>query len=78
MRTQTELKLMHYIKAPGEAEAQLAWMSNNDMIDAVLTNDSDTLVFGAKIVIKESVLFAAMPRCKCSSGNVFFPFTVIH
>ncbi|KAF8889492.1 PIN domain-like protein, partial [Mucidula mucida] len=37
--------------APGEAEAELAWMCANHFIDAVLTEDSDTFVFGAPRVI---------------------------
>ncbi|KAF8239578.1 PIN domain-like protein, partial [Tricholoma matsutake] len=41
----------HSHQAPGEAEAELAWLSQNDIIDAVLTDDSDCLVFGAKCVI---------------------------
>lgn len=39
-------------QAPGEAEAELAYMSQRDEIDAVLTDDSDALVFGAKVVIR--------------------------
>ncbi|KAK2460231.1 hypothetical protein APHAL10511_007753, partial [Amanita phalloides] len=37
--------------APGEAEAKLAQLNLAGAIDAVLTNDCDTLVFGAKEVI---------------------------
>ena len=33
-----------YITAPYEADAQLAWMSKNKIIDAVLTADSDLAV----------------------------------
>jgi len=40
-----------YIVAPYEADAQLAFLSMNNYVDAVLTEDSDLLVFGAKSVI---------------------------
>ncbi|KAF9022875.1 PIN domain-like protein [Hymenopellis radicata] len=39
-------------EAPGEAEAELAWMSANDIIDAVWTEDSDAFVFGATRVFR--------------------------
>ncbi|KAF9018088.1 PIN domain-like protein [Hymenopellis radicata] len=41
--------------APGEAEAELAWMCADCIIDAVLTEDSDTFVFGAPRIIRMSV-----------------------
>ncbi|KAG5634035.1 hypothetical protein H0H81_003693, partial [Sphagnurus paluster] len=37
--------------APGEAEAELAWMSRAAIIDVVLSEDSDVIVFGAKAVL---------------------------
>lgn len=40
-------------QAPGEAEAQLAHMNKVGLIDAVLTDDSDALVFGARTVIRK-------------------------
>ncbi|KAG6819067.1 hypothetical protein H0H93_015786 [Arthromyces matolae] len=42
----------HWIKAPGEAEAELAWMSRANILDVVLTQDSDTWVFGAKAILR--------------------------
>ncbi|KAF9045348.1 PIN domain-like protein [Panaeolus papilionaceus] len=39
-------------KALGEAEAELAMLNHSGVIDAVISNDSDTLVFGAETVIK--------------------------
>ncbi|THU99900.1 PIN domain-like protein [Dendrothele bispora CBS 962.96] len=41
-----------YYMAPGEAEAELAHLSKINCIDAVFTDDSDTLVFGATWVIR--------------------------
>ena len=39
------------IVAPYEADAQLAYLSKEDLIDAVITEDSDLLVFGSKRVL---------------------------
>jgi 5'-3' exonuclease len=44
--------LTHCTQAPGEAEAELAELNSCGIIDAVLTEDSDTLVFGAQCVIR--------------------------
>ncbi|KAF9031577.1 PIN domain-like protein [Panaeolus papilionaceus] len=38
--------------APGEAEAELAMLNRHAAIDAVLTSDSDVLVFGASQIIR--------------------------
>ncbi|KAG2146592.1 PIN domain-like protein [Suillus bovinus] len=43
-----------WITAAGEAEAQLALMNNAGIINAVMTDDSDIFVFGAKTVIRNS------------------------
>ena len=40
------------MKGPGEAEAELAALTRNGLIDAVLTTDNDALVFGATCVIR--------------------------
>ncbi|KAK7014508.1 hypothetical protein R3P38DRAFT_3277089 [Favolaschia claudopus] len=42
----------YFYDAPGEAEAQLAWLNQQGYIDAVLTEDSDALIFGAQCVIR--------------------------
>jgi Holliday junction resolvase YEN1 len=39
-------------QAPGEAEAELAQLNAAGIIDAVLTDDSDALLFGATHVIR--------------------------
>ncbi|KAK0475937.1 PIN domain-like protein [Armillaria novae-zelandiae] len=41
-----------YCKAPGKAEAELAMLSNVGHIDAVMSEDFDTMVFGAQCVIR--------------------------
>lgn len=37
-----------WITAPFEADAQLAWLSNNGLIDGVLLEDSDSFLYGCK------------------------------
>ncbi|KAF8067520.1 PIN domain-like protein [Lyophyllum atratum] len=41
-------------QAPGEAEAELAKLNSLGMIDAILTDDSDTLVFGGECIIRSA------------------------
>lgn len=38
--------------APGEAEAELAWLAASRQIDAVVSDDGDTLLFGAPTLIR--------------------------
>lgn len=45
-----------YLVAPGEAEAQCAWLNAQGLVDAVATDDSDAFAFGAKRVYRR--LFA--------------------
>ncbi|EDV24061.1 uncharacterized protein TRIADDRAFT_26121 [Trichoplax adhaerens] len=45
------LKDIECIVAPYEADAQLAYLSKADLVDAVITEDSDLLVFGCKKVL---------------------------
>ncbi|KAH7905013.1 PIN domain-like protein [Hygrophoropsis aurantiaca] len=45
-----------WFKARGEAEAELAAMNAAGLIDAVMTDDSDTFVFGARVVLRNSSL----------------------
>jgi holliday junction resolvase YEN1 len=39
-------------KAPGDAEAELAYLGQEGYIDAVVSEDSDTLVFRAPVIIR--------------------------
>ncbi|KAG8994343.1 hypothetical protein FRB93_001599 [Tulasnella sp. JGI-2019a] len=39
-------------EAPGEAEAELAWLNAQGYIDAVLSDDGDTFLFGAQVVVR--------------------------
>jgi Holliday junction resolvase YEN1 len=43
------------MQAPGEAEAELAAMNHAGHIDAVITNDVGTFLFGGLSVIRTSV-----------------------
>jgi exonuclease-1 len=38
------------IVAPYEADAQLAYLSQNNLVDVVVTQDSDLIVFGVEKV----------------------------
>jgi len=40
-------------QAPGEAEAELAYLNRKGHIDAILTDDSDAFIFGAQTIIKK-------------------------
>jgi Holliday junction resolvase YEN1 len=39
-------------QAPGEAEAELASMSRLGIVDAIITEDSDAIVFGATTILR--------------------------
>ncbi|KAJ7037153.1 PIN domain-like protein [Mycena alexandri] len=42
----------YFYEAPGEAEAELAHLNANGIIDGILTEDSDAFIFGARCVIR--------------------------
>lgn len=42
-----------YLVAPYEADAQLAYLAMNNYVDAVFSVDSDILIYGSPIVIKQ-------------------------
>lgn len=42
-----------HLQALGEAEAELAHLNHEGIIDAVLTDDGDALIFGAKVIIRK-------------------------
>lgn len=41
-----------YVQAPAEAEAECAWLQRLGVVDYVVSDDSDTLVFGATQVLR--------------------------
>ena len=58
-----------HLKAPGEAEAELAYLNSVGIIDAVLSDDVDNFLFGAKMVIRKCAL--AHPLAQTTS-----PFSI--
>ncbi|KZT03833.1 PIN domain-like protein [Laetiporus sulphureus 93-53] len=56
---------MEWRIARGEAEAELAYLNQTGVIDAVMTDDVDALVFGARTIIRNSSLNL--------SGNKAYP-----
>jgi len=42
-----------YVVAPYEADAQLAYLEKEGIVDGIITEDSDLLVFGCKNVSYE-------------------------
>lgn len=44
------MKDVNVIVAPYEADAQLAYLSQNKIVDVVVTQDSDLIVFGCEKV----------------------------
>ena len=42
-------------QAPGEAEAELAYLNRIGVIDAIITDDVDTFLFGATMLIRKFV-----------------------
>lgn len=42
---------MSYTVAPYEADSQLAYLESNGIVDGILTEDSDLLIFGARLVL---------------------------
>ncbi|KAH6911752.1 PIN domain-like protein [Coprinopsis sp. MPI-PUGE-AT-0042] len=56
MREMIEVFGYYSVQAPGEAEAELAKLSAHGRLDAIITDDSDALVFGAKHIICSSSL----------------------
>ena len=56
------------LKAPGEAEAELAHLNSTGIIDVILSDDIDNFLFGAKVVIRKcAVTFYA-----AQSNNTHF------
>jgi flap endonuclease-1 len=43
---------MPVIQASSEAEAQCAWMAKNKLVEGVIGEDIDTLVFGGNTLVK--------------------------
>lgn len=57
-------------QAPGEAEAELAYLNRIGVIDAILSDDSDTFLFGASLVVRKCASRSqpVMPRVGLTSA----------
>jgi exonuclease-1 len=51
-----------YIVAPYEADAQLAYLEKEGIVDGIITEDSDLLVFGCRNVSVVSVTLSCLMR----------------
>lgn len=56
-------------QAPGEAEAELAVLCDNGLIDYVLTDDSDALIFGAPRILRNNSVTLSANRMKGTSAK---------
>ena len=45
--------MSYFEQAPAEAEAELARMNKLGIIDAIITDDSDVFLYGARTVIRK-------------------------
>ena len=57
----TTFPLIPPLKAPGEAEAELAHLNRIGVIDAILSDDVDNFLFGAKMVVRKYALASTHP-----------------
>lgn len=63
---------IHYVVAPYEADAQMAYLERIGAVDGVITEDSDLLVFGCqKVLFKlDSVSSTITSICRADFGSV--------
>lgn len=66
----------HYtlFQAPGEAEAELAYLNRIGVIDGILSDDVDNFLFGATVVIRKFVV----PSIVWNALLIFFLVQAIH
>ena len=75
-RTQRALREagVEFIVAPYEADVQMAYMNREGLVDGVVTEDSDLVVYGAKrILFKMDKHGAAQLYCESSRGSIDSP-----
>lgn len=68
--TKTLLSLMGlpYIEAPSEGEAQASWMCSQGLANGVISQDYDSLLFGARILLRN---FAFTGKRKLPGRNIY-------
>ncbi|KAK0471670.1 PIN domain-like protein [Armillaria novae-zelandiae] len=59
----------YYHDAPGEAEAELATMNKAGIIDMIITEDSDALVFGGMCILRRVEVISLLYRPPRSKGD---------
>lgn len=76
-----------YIIAPTEAEAQCAYMEMSNLVDGVVTDDSDVFLFGARHVYKnifddrkyvETYFMKVCPLSTSWFSFIFITFSLKH
>ncbi|KAL3317059.1 Flap endonuclease GEN 1, partial [Cichlidogyrus casuarinus] len=63
-----------YVQAPGEAESLCALMNNKDIVDACISNDGDSFLYGAKKVLRNFSTSVDKKACTVDT----FETNVIH
>lgn len=63
-----KLERVKYVVAPYEADSQLVYLEKKNYISAIISEDSDLLVFGAKVLLTK---LSDMGECICVARNNF-------
>ena len=66
-----------FIVAAYEADAQLAYLSRLNMVDVVLTEDSDTLVYGCKRVLFKLDRNGYVDEIKRNDLGIFYYYIIM-
>jgi flap endonuclease-1 len=61
-----------YVQAPTEGEAQASWMNGKDLVQGVISQDYDCLLFGAKQIYRNITIYG---RRKVSGKNIYINVT---
>ena len=67
-----------FVVAPYEADAQLAYLEKHGIVDGIVTEDSDLLVFGCKKVPPVSVLHGYELLAWNGTYSLFFGSLNVH
>lgn len=69
---------MDYVQAPGDAEAECAWLQRLGVVDYVVSDDSDCLVFGAFKVLRLFNRFKEYVDDKPQASSEDYYVTPVH